>query len=86
MSRVADKLIESTTKGSNGGDSYRKNNNANDIGKKKTSVSKASGIQCGAPFSPKQSNAAIGASSITSKILGLTAGQKNITTNLTNLP
>jgi hypothetical protein len=57
MSRVAEKpqVMESTSKNSiSGGDSYRRHT---DISKKKTSVSKISGIHCGAPFSPKQSNA-----------------------------
>ena len=56
MSRVAEKphVMESTSKNSNnGGDSYRRHT---EISKKKTSVSKTSGINCGAPFSPKQSN------------------------------
>jgi hypothetical protein len=72
MNRAIEKpqIMESTSKNSNRGDSYRRHT---EISKKKTSVSKTSGIHCGAPFSPKQSNP----NNVSSKIAGLNKSTAN---------
>ena len=74
MNRAVEKphhIMESSNKNSNrGADSYRRQTQ---ISKKKTSISKTTGNNCGAPFSPKQSNP----NNVSSKIASLTKANGN---------
>ena len=72
--------MESSNKNSNrGADSYRRHT---EISKKKTSISKTTGNNCGAPFSPKQSNP----NNVSSKIASLTKTNGNNQIYLSNIP